>query len=105
MTDDGPTWREITTDTYFPRAFADKDHSAAWIAAERILADLLDQQLEGTLRLRVVLRATVDLKPQGKRDPLWIGDYRTGPDTVFAAAEVVIETRDGKRHPVMVRPT
>lgn len=78
MTDTGPPWHEITTDDYLPRALVDEDHSAAWIAGDAMLRDLLDQQLKGTIRLRVVLRETVDLRPLGRSDPLWIGDYRPG---------------------------
>lgn len=36
----------------------------------------------------------------GKRDPTWIWEYQFGPEAILQAVEVVIVTKDGRRHRV-----
>jgi hypothetical protein len=101
-----PPWREITTDDYHPRTHRDDVGCAADVAAGRIIHRLLQDQLDGKHRLRLVLREAADLAGRDKKrqNPYWLWSYDLGVSTILSAAEVVIEMRSGKRHTVrMVR--
>ncbi|AWN43769.1 hypothetical protein [Methylobacterium durans] len=98
-----PPWREITPDDYHhARAFRDLDPIQAWIAQEGIVKDLLQGQLDGAHRLRLVLREAVDLKPHTKPDPRWFFSYDVGASMISMAEEIVIEFRIGRREVVMM---
>lgn len=97
MADADPPWLEITPDDYYPRARRDEPGPSFWTDAIKTVRDLLQRQYDGEFRLRLVLREAVDLKPLGKRDPLMIRNYEMGPETFLTEADVVIETRDGRR--------
>ncbi|WP_457105884.1 hypothetical protein [Methylobacterium sp. P5_C11] len=56
-----PPWREVTTDDYHPRIHEDDVGGSAYIAAGRAVHHLLQEQLDGKCRLRLVLREAVDL--------------------------------------------
>ena len=83
-------WREIE-----PADFLRETHKET-LAAQKAL---LKARNEGLYRLRLVLREAKDLKFYAFRDPLWLYDYKFGPHHILTGAdEVVIETRDGRRH-------
>jgi hypothetical protein len=105
VSSDEPPWLEVTTDHYMPRNFPDSYSGAAWVASTEYLRDLLQRQHDGEFRLRLVLREVVDFKSYPSRDPRWFWDYSHGPDLVLSAAEIVIETRDGRRRRVDLRGT
>ena len=90
-------WHEITTDNYYPRERRALG-AAAEIEASRTIYELLSRQQALEFRLRLVLRETHDLKPGPGRDPISVSDYEIGPSAVLSAAEVVMETKDGRRH-------
>jgi hypothetical protein len=101
-----PPWREVTTDDYHPRIREDSIGGSAYIAAGRAVHQMLQDQLDGKYRLRLVLREAVDLAGRDKKrqNPYWLWAYDHGVSTILSAAEVVIEMRSGKRHDVrMVR--
>lgn len=97
MHDEPPPWREITTDDYHPRVFPDGKGGTAWIASSQRIKDLLERQHAGEFRLRLVLREAVDLKPGPRVDPTWLWDYDAGPAAIMSVAEIVIQTKDGRR--------
>jgi hypothetical protein len=85
-------WREVG-----PADFLRVTHRET-LAAQKALLEARD---EGLFRLRLVLREAKDLKSHAYRDPLWVHDYKFGPYHILTGAdEVVIETRDGRRHEV-----
>jgi hypothetical protein len=101
-----PPWREITTDDYHPRIYPDTYGGQAYVTAGQTIHRLLQDQLDGKHRLRLVLREAYDLAGRDKRrqNPYWLWSYDHGVSTILKAAEVVIELRAGKRHVVrMVR--
>ncbi|KQS79719.1 hypothetical protein ASG32_24990 [Methylobacterium sp. Leaf361] len=101
-----PPWREVTTDEYHPRIHEDSLGGSAYIAAGRVVHQMLQDQLDGKYRLRLVLRESVDLAGRDKKrqNPYWLWAYDRGVSTILSAAEVVIEMRSGQRHTVrMVR--
>lgn len=103
---DGPPWREVTTDDYHPRIYEDDLGGRAYIAAGETIRRMLQDQLDGKCRLRLVLREAVDLAGRDKRrqNPYWLWSYDLGVSTITSVAEVVIELRSGRRHVVqMVR--
>lgn len=97
MTDEGPPWREITTDDYAPRAFTNLKALEAWNASTQTLKLLLRRQNVGEFRLRLILRESVDLRWRPTADPNWRWDYAHGPDIALDVAEVWIERDDGRR--------
>ncbi|WP_336491590.1 hypothetical protein [Methylobacterium nigriterrae] len=87
-----PPWREVTPDDFLQATYWETS------ATQRALLQARDA---GQLRLRVIFRESKDLKPGSGRDPLWLFDYRfSEPYLLWDADEVVIETRDGRRHVV-----
>jgi hypothetical protein len=101
-----PPWKEVTTDDYHPRIHEDSHGGSAYITAGKVVHRLLQDQLDGKYRLRLVLREAVDLAGRDKKrqNPYWLWAYDHGVSTILSAAEVVIEMRSGKRHVVrMVR--
>ncbi|WP_457104353.1 hypothetical protein [Methylobacterium sp. P5_C11] len=101
-----PPWREVTPDDYHPRIHEDSLGGSAYITAGRVVHKLLQDQLDGKHRLRLVLREAVDLAGRDKKrqTPYWLWAYDHGVSMILSAAEVVIEMRSGKRHVVrMVR--
>lgn len=109
MTDPALTlapWREVTTDDYHPRIYPDSFDGRAYITAGETIRQMLQDQLDGKCRLRLVLREAVDLAGRDKRrqNPYWLWSYDLGVSTITSVAEVVIEMRSGRRHVVrMVR--
>jgi hypothetical protein len=97
MTDEGPPWREITTDDYAPRVFTNLRALEAWNASTKTLKLLLLRQSLGEFRLRLILRESVDLRWGPTADPNWRWDYAHGPDIALDAAEIWIERADGRR--------
>ena len=95
-------WCEITTDDYHWRTHADPHSEDAWIAQAARIRDLLQRQIDGEFRLRLVLREAVDLKSGAKRDPDQIWDYDMGATTITGAAEIVIEKKTGLRQVVQL---
>src|ERR1700712_726875 len=95
-----PPWREVATDDYHWRTHADPHREDAWIAQAARIRDLLQRQIDGAFRLRLVLREAVDLKSGAKRDPNQIWDYDMGATTITGAAEIVIERKTGLRQVV-----
>jgi hypothetical protein len=101
-----PPWREVTTDDYHPRTHKDDFGGSAYVTSGRTIHRLLQDQLDGKHRLRLVLREAVDLAGRDKkcRNPYWLWSYDLGVSTILNAAEIVIEMRSGQRHTVrMVR--
>ena len=96
MSDAAAPWREITTDAYHPRIFPATTARAPWIALSDRVYELLYEQLEGRCRLRLILREAVDLKRGPKADPLWYWDYDAGPPANACAAEIWIQSKDGR---------
>ena len=97
-----PPWREITTDDYHWRTHAEPHSIDAWMAQALRIRDLLQRQIDGEFRLRLVLREAVDLKSGAKRDPNQIWDYDMGATTITGAAEIVIERKTGLRQVVQL---
>ena len=97
MTDDGPPWREITTDDYAPRIYPDSNAGAAWIASTERVRELLKDQHGGLYRVRLILREAVDFEPRFNRNPDWFWHYARGADLVMSFAEIVIERKNGRR--------
>jgi hypothetical protein len=97
-----PPWREITTDDYHWRTHATPHSIDAWMAQALRIRDLLQRQIDGEFRLRLVLREVVDLKRGAKRDPNQIWDYDMGATTITGAAEIVIERNTGLRQVVQL---
>ena len=97
-----PPWREITTDDYHWRTHAEPHSVDAWMAQAARIRDLLQRQVDGEFRLRLVLREAVDLKSGAKRDPDRIWDYDMGATTITGAAEIVIEKKTGHRQVVQL---
>lgn len=96
----------MTTDEYHPRIHEDTIGGRAYIAAGETVRQMLQEQLDGKCRLRLVLREAVDLAGRDKRrqNPYWLWSYDLGVGTITSVAEVVIELRSGRRHVVqMVR--
>jgi hypothetical protein len=91
-----PPWREITTDDYHPRTFANTGNSAQWIAS----SDRVYDQHQGKCRLRLILREAVDLKRGPRADPLWCWDYDAGPPAINCVSEIWIQTKDGRQRRV-----
>ena len=86
---DLPSWHEVTPDDFLRPVIRDT------VEAQKALLQARDA---GQFRLRLVLREAKDLKRCAFRNPLWVHDYRYGRPYILAADEVVIETRDGRRH-------
>src|SRR4051794_29148833 len=85
-----PPWREITPDDIL------RDTYKEMLAAEK---RLIQARKEGQFRLRLILREAKDLKYGSHRDLLWSYDYKYGTHHMLRDVdEVVIETRDGRRH-------
>ncbi|WP_336487426.1 hypothetical protein [Methylobacterium nigriterrae] len=85
-----PPWREVTPDDFLRETYK------ATLAAEK---HLIRARENGQLRLRLILREAKDLKYGAFRDPLWPYDYKYGTHHMLRDVdEVVIETRDGRRH-------
>jgi hypothetical protein len=97
-----PPWREITTDDYHWRTHAEPHSADAWMAQAARIRDLLQRQVDGEFRLRLVLREAVDLKSGAKRDPNRLWDYDMGATTITGAAEIVIEKKTGHRQVVQL---
>lgn len=100
-----PPWREVTTDDFHPRTFADGPGGQAWIAAGNAARDLLQRQVDGEFRIRFVIREAVDLKrdPKSTAQPRWLFNYDLGNGWMeTCAAEVVIEFRGGRREVVPI---
>ena len=97
MTDDGPPWRDVTTNDYAPRNYPDTVGGAAWIASTERIRELLVGQHEGRYRVRLILREAVDFEPRFNRNPDWFWHYSRGPDLVKSFAEIVIERKNGRR--------
>ncbi|GJD41276.1 hypothetical protein [Methylobacterium bullatum] len=95
--DEGPPWRELTSDEYGPRNFPDSKGGAAWVASSECLRALLQRQHDGEFRLRLILREAADFRNFPGRDPNWKGDYDWGPDLALCCAEIWIERRNGRR--------
>ena len=105
MTDSAVTlapWREVTTDDYHPRIYPDTYGGRAYITAGETIRQMLQEQLDGKCRLRLVLREAVDLAGRDKKrqNPYWLWSYDLGVSTITSVAEVVIEMRSGRRHVV-----
>ena len=66
---------------------------------------MLTRQHAGEFRLWLILREAVDLKRGPKVNPTNIWDYEVGPSAIFAVRQIVIVTKDGRRHqtPVLGR--
>src|SRR3954447_12377217 len=87
---DLPPWREVEPADFLRETYKET------LAAQKALLKARD---EGRFRLRLVLREAKDLKSCAFRAPLWLYDYKFGPHHILTGAdEVVIETRDGRRH-------
>jgi hypothetical protein len=99
MTEDqGPPWREIITEDYYPKSLRRSPGLQAWNTAYTTVQDLIARQRKGELRLRLVLRETHDLLPGSRRNPLRVEAYEFGPPAILSAGEVVLITKDGQRH-------
>src|ERR1700712_6054459 len=66
-----PPWREITTDDYHWRTHAEPHSIDAWMAQAARIRDLLQRQIDGEFRLRLVLRGGGDPEARRKRGPDW----------------------------------
>lgn len=62
MTDQQPSWREITTNDNAPRIFPVSSGSSPRIASSDRVHALLQEQDRGECRLRLILREMNDLK-------------------------------------------
>jgi hypothetical protein len=62
--------------------------------------ELLLQQHQGEIRLRLILREAVDLNRAPKANPLWCWDYDPGLDAISCVAEIWIQTKDRRRRRV-----
>src|SRR4051794_15782491 len=87
-----PPWREVTPDDFLRETYKET------LAAEK---RLIQAHKDGQLWLRLILREAKDLKHGAFCDPLWPYDYKFGTHHMLRDVdEVVIETRDGRRHVV-----
>ena len=102
MSEPDPPWREFTTDDYYPVTRRSRSGYEPWIEASDWIQAMLTRQHAGEFRLRLILREAVDLKRGPKVNPTNIWDYEVGPSAVFAVRQVVIVTKDGRRHPAPV---
>lgn len=99
---EAPPIREITTDDYHPGNYPDAIGGAAWIKSTAVIRDLLQRQHDGEVRLRLILREAVDLKP-GRRNLRRMFEYDLGPSMLPTEVAVAINTKDG-RHVVVREP-
>lgn len=93
---------EVATGDYHPRIHPATFGGDAYVAAGETIRQMVQDQLDGKCRLRLVLREAVDLADRDKRrkSPYWLWSYEFGVSTITSVAEIVIEMRSGRQHVV-----